>query len=295
MGPYSRFLTGAVVALLMAVPAPLFSQAPAVGTPARTIMEAPDQWFSRGDARLRFREAGRGQPVVLLHGYTQRIELMQDLADSLSGSHRVIVLDQRGFGESTKYSDPARFGRPMLDDVVGLLDHLRIQRAHVVGHSMGALVAAGVALKHPRRVASATLIAGPFFPDSASFAAMSEPWVAALQKGEGLVEFGMWILPGIPRDMMVQLNAQLMAANDLGSLIASFRAMGGLIPEPGKRPDRSVPVLVVAGGADPLAPQSRELRDRWPGVRYLEAAEINHDAVRAHGEVVAAIRQMIRQ
>ncbi len=258
---------------------------------APTILQAPDQFFTRGEVRLRYREAGQGEPVVLLHGYTQRIELMQDLADSLSPGFRVIVFDQRGFGESSKFSDPARYGRGMTADVIGLLDHLGIRRAHLVGHSMGALVAASAAERHPDRVASASLIAGPFYPDSAQFARMAEPWIGALERGEGLVEFGKWILPGIPDSIMVAFNAQIMAMNDLGSLIAAFRSMGGLVPT--RQPGRSTRILIAVGTGDPLLPQSQGLKARWTGARYLELPGVNHDAIRAHGQVVQAIREIV--
>ena len=206
--------------LLLGLCAPAVSTAQ-VAAPAapQTIASAPDRFFTRGEARFRYREAGRGTPVVLLHGYTQRIELMEDLADSLSGSFRVIVFDERGFGESTKFSDPARYGRPMVEDMIGLLDHLQIRRAHVVGHSMGALVAAQVALRYPDRVASASLMAGPFWPDSATLSQSTEPFVRALERGEGLVEFIKWIFPGNPDSMAVAINAQALPTHDQGSLI----------------------------------------------------------------------------
>jgi len=164
---------------------PKTSRSEAAPAAPQTIAAASDRFFTRGGARLRYREAGRGEPVVLLHGWSQRIELMEDLADSLSGGFRVIVPDERGFGESSKFSDPSRYGQAMVEDVIGLLDHLKISRAHLVGHSMGALVAAQTALRHPARVASASLVAGPFWPDSATFSQGTEPFVEALQRGEG--------------------------------------------------------------------------------------------------------------
>jgi pimeloyl-ACP methyl ester carboxylesterase len=282
--------------LLLGICAPAASPAQ-VAAPAapRTIADAPDRFFTHAGARLRYREAGRGQPVVLIHGYTQRIELMEDLADSLSSAFRVIVFDERGFGESSKFSDPARYGRQMIEDVIGLLDHLKIRRAHLVGHSMGALVAAQVALRHPDRVASASLMAGPFWPDSATFSRNTEPFVAALERGEGLVEFLKWIFPGLPDSMAMAFNAQAMPANDLGSLVATMRMMGGLMLPAGKHPRPSTAVLIAVGTGDPLLPQSQSLRTLWPEAQYVEVPGANHDQIRAHGAVVAAIRRAIQQ
>jgi pimeloyl-ACP methyl ester carboxylesterase len=289
----TRLRAGLLLVLGLCTPAPSPAQVAAPVAP-RTIAAAPDRFFTRGGARLRYREAGRGQPVVLLHGWTQRIELMEDLADSLSGAFRVIVLDERGFGESTKFSDPKRYGQAMVEDVIGLLDHLKIRRAHLVGHSMGGLVAAQTALRHPGRVASASLVAGPFTPDSAAFSQMTEPFVQALERGEGLVEFLKWIFPGLPDSTAAAFSAQAMSGNDLGSLIATMRSMGGLMLPAGRHPGRSTAVLIAVGTADPLLPQSQALRTLWPEARYVELPDVNHDAIRAHGAVVAAIRQVIQ-
>jgi pimeloyl-ACP methyl ester carboxylesterase len=64
------------------------------------------------------------------------------------------------FGRSSKFGDADKFGQKMVDDVVQLMDHLNIQRAHLVGHSMGALIAANVASRYPNRVSTAALVAG---------------------------------------------------------------------------------------------------------------------------------------
>jgi len=294
-----RTLAGVGLFLLLGLWAPATSTAqvtaPAAPAALGTIAQAPDQFFTRGEARLRYREAGRGQPVVLLHGWTQRIELMEDLADSLSGRFRVIVLDERGFGESTKFSDPKRYGQAMVEDVIGLLDRLRIRRAHLVGHSMGALVAAQTALRHPGRVASASLVAGPFMSDSVAFGRMTQPFVQALERGDGLTEFLKWIFPGLPDSVAAAFNAQAMPGNDLGSLIASMRSMGGLMLPAGKHLGRSTAVLIAVGTADPLQPQSQALKGAWPEAQYVEVPGANHDQIRANGATVAAIRRIVQQ
>ena len=78
----------------------------------------------------------------------------------LSRDHRVIAFDLRGHGESGKPHDPARYGREMALDIIRLLDHLGIRRAHVVGYSLGAILASQLLTLHPERFLSATLIGG---------------------------------------------------------------------------------------------------------------------------------------
>ena len=284
------------LALCLGAPAckPDQPPAPAPAAVARTILEAPDQYFTRDSARLRYREAGQGEPVVVLHGYTQRIEGILELTDSLTGSHRVIALDERGFGESTKFSDPARYGRAFGDDVIALLDHLQIPKAHLVGHSMGASVAADVALRYPTRVSSIALLAGPFYPDSAAMAGHLAPYVASQEKGKGLKTFIAWLIPGIPDSMATEIDREIQATNDHGVLVAELNGMGGLAVPAGAKPDSTIRVLITVGSGDPLLPQSRALKTLWPRSTLIEVQGANHFDVISKGEVVQAIRAVIR-
>ena len=159
---------------------------------------------------------------------------------------------------------------------------------------MGALVAAQTALRHPARVASASLVAGPFWPDSAGFSQGTEPFVEALQRGEGIIAFLKWIFPGLPDSIATDFNARALASNDLGSLLATMRSMGGLVPAAGRHPARSTGVVIIAGTADPLLPQSHRLKSAWPEGQYVEVPGANHDQIRAHGATVAAIRRVIQ-
>ncbi|HEX8831364.1 MAG TPA: alpha/beta fold hydrolase, partial [Longimicrobium sp.] len=166
--PVRLALAAALVAAGLAACAPgasvpAGSPPPPAASAPTSLAAAPDQFFQAGAARLRYREAGRGEAVIFLHGALGRLESWTTLGvgDSLAREHRVAVLDQRGFGESSRFDTPAGYGLAMADDVIRLLDHLQLRRAHLVGHSMGAVVAANVAARYPDRVVSATLIAPP--------------------------------------------------------------------------------------------------------------------------------------
>jgi pimeloyl-ACP methyl ester carboxylesterase len=97
----------------------------------------------------------------------------------------VIALDERGHGRSTKSGDPAHDGRAMAEDVLGVLGHLGLRRAALVGHSQGALLAAYVAMHMPERVTKVALLAGPFFPDSATYARGNAILIRDLESGHG--------------------------------------------------------------------------------------------------------------
>ena len=123
-----------------------------------------DRCFDSAGVALRYVEAGEGEPVVLLHSFCGNLErdfVRSGLLGALAQHYRVIALDLRGHGKSGKPHDPRRYGREMALDVVRLLDHLQLQRAHVVGYSLGAHVVAQLLTLHPERFITATLGGAP--------------------------------------------------------------------------------------------------------------------------------------
>ena len=104
-----------------------------------------------GRLRLHLAEAGSGVPLLLLHGWPQHWWCWRRVIEQLRGHYRLLVPDLRGFGWSeapgTGYSATA-FAR----DVVGLLDALDLDRAHVVGHDWGGFTGFLLGLQHPERV-----------------------------------------------------------------------------------------------------------------------------------------------
>lgn len=155
---------------------------------ATTLATAPDHFLDRGDVTIRYRVIGpdSGTPLLVLHGYTDRVEMWSGIADSLARDHRVIVPDVRGFGRSVPTDTAAPYGQAMVDDQFALLDALGVRQVHVVGYSMGAMLAAHMALRDPSRIASATFVAGAFFEDSAETARVIAPYIAALETEEGI-------------------------------------------------------------------------------------------------------------
>jgi pimeloyl-ACP methyl ester carboxylesterase len=118
------------------------------------------QHFQSGGVRLAFIAEGTGPPVLLIHGFASRVRTnwVEPGWVSLLVGHgfRVVGFDNRGHGESEKLYDPALYGaRLMAQDARRLLDHLDIARADVMGYSMGARIAAFLALADRDRVRSA--------------------------------------------------------------------------------------------------------------------------------------------
>jgi len=116
-----------------------------------------------GDLTFDVHEAGdpSGAPVLLLHGFPQTSHCWRRITPYLS-AYRCLLLDQRGYSPGARPSDPEAYRLPrMVEDSLGVLDALGLERAHVVGHDFGAAVAWQLGARHPQRVASLTILSVP--------------------------------------------------------------------------------------------------------------------------------------
>jgi pimeloyl-ACP methyl ester carboxylesterase len=105
---------------------------------------------------LHYVEAGRGDPLLLIMGFGGDHLAWAFQTPVFAQQYRVIAFDNRGAGQSD-VPDVPYTTRMMADDAAGLLDHLGIERAHVIGVSMGGMIAQELALNHARRVRSVQL------------------------------------------------------------------------------------------------------------------------------------------
>ncbi|MEU6105399.1 alpha/beta fold hydrolase [Streptomyces flaveolus] len=95
---------------------------------------------------------GQGRPLIALHGHMSEAMSYADLALRLAPYWRVVAPDQRGHGASGRAADYSRQG--YLSDVEALMDHLDLDRAVLIGHSLGAINAYQFAARHPERVSA---------------------------------------------------------------------------------------------------------------------------------------------
>lgn len=131
-----------------------------LGRPSTSIAAAESQFFDAKGVKIHFLIEGTGEPVVLIHGLDSSARVnwqMPGTIDALARDHQVIAIDLPGYGESDKPDDPAAYGEQWVDDVILLLDRLNIRKAHIVGYSMGGMVALKLIAEHPERVISGTL------------------------------------------------------------------------------------------------------------------------------------------
>ena len=112
---------------------------------------------TRDGTRLYVEEAGAGSAIVFIHEYAGDYRTWEPQMRFFSRMHRCVTYSQRGYPPSDVPTDPARYGQDLArDDVIAIMDGLNIDKAHVVGHSMGALTALLVGLNYPERCLSVT-------------------------------------------------------------------------------------------------------------------------------------------
>ncbi|GAA4755559.1 alpha/beta hydrolase [Modestobacter marinus] len=109
-----------------------------------------------GDIAVAVQEYGDGEPLLVVNGTSQSLGFWADLAQGWAGDHRVITYDLRGMGGSERGSGPFSVAS-LATDALGLLDALEIERAHVLGYSLGSAIAQELVLAAPDRVVSLVL------------------------------------------------------------------------------------------------------------------------------------------
>jgi 3-oxoadipate enol-lactonase len=267
---------------------------PATPTPVAaapsSLADAADRFVASGDVRIRYRAVGpaTGEPVVLLHGFWGSLMDWRTIADSLARDHLVLALDARGMGQSSRFADEARYGAEMLDDIARVLDHAGVDRAHVVGFSMGAASAAGFALRHPTRVRSLVLAAGHYM-DSTGFATRTASWVDGLAEGRGVSVMFRSVYLGVTDSAAAAVSERVMRTNDPLALMAVLRNFPAYVP-PASATRITAPTIAIVGTADAFADETIGLARQWTGATLTTVPGVHHGGILRHPELLAAIR-----
>lgn len=227
-------------------------------------------FFHHGPVEIAYLDEGEGEPAVLVHGFASSKEVNWVNPGWVStlkrAGRRVIALDNRGHGASTKLYDPGDYAtEKMADDVRALLDHLGIERADVMGYSMGARITAFLALAARDRVRSAILgglgirlVDGVGLPQEIADA-LEAPSLADVTDPQGRTF----------RTFAEQTRSDLkaLAACIRGSRQTLSREQVGSL---------RVPVLIAVGTRDEVAGSPHELAALIPNARALDIPGRDH-------------------
>jgi len=226
--------------------------------------------FRHDDVEIAFLDEGEGEPIVLVHGFASNaaVNWVQPgwFAFLKDAGRRVIALDNRGHGASTKLYDPAAYHSALMaGDVHALLDHLDLGRADVMGYSMGARITAFLALQNPQRVRSvifgglgSRLIDGTGVPDDVA-QALEAPSLAAVSD---------------PRARLFRAFAE-QTKSDLRALAACMRGSSQTLTR-AELATIKVPALVALGSKDVIGGSAPELATLLPAGQALEIPGRDH-------------------
>jgi pimeloyl-ACP methyl ester carboxylesterase len=246
--------------------------------------------------RLHYIERGQGEPLALIHGNGSLIQdfLISGIVDELAKRYRVIVFDRPGFGYSER---PGRFWTPQAQ--AGLLHNalqrLGVEKAHVLGHSWGALVAAALALDFPTFVESLVLESGYYYPTvRADVALVSQPAIPVVGDAMRYTVAPVTsriLLPKIfkkifepapvperfhrrfPRELVLRPSHLRAASEDVALMIPAAMKLQHRYHE------IMAPLVIITGGGDQIVDvgrHSRRLHRDIPGSEILVLPGLGH-------------------
>lgn len=248
--------------------------------------------------RLHYIERGQGEPLVLIHGNGSLIQdfLVSGLVDDLSERYRVIVIERPGFGYSAR---PRRFWTPQAQARLfhEALQRLGVERAHVLGHSWGTLVALSLALDFPGMVRSLVLESGYYFPTARADALLLTPPAIPLV-GDAMRHTvaplaGKLVLPGViekifdpapvtdrfhrgfPKKLVLRPSHLRASTEDVALMIPAAAQLQS------RYRDIWAPVVIVTGMEDRIVDARRQalrLHRTLPGSEFMGLPGVGHMA-----------------
>jgi pimeloyl-ACP methyl ester carboxylesterase len=234
--------------------------------------------FHNGAVEIGYLDEGEGDPIVLVHGFasTKNVNWVYPtwVSELKKNGRRVIAFDNRGHGDSSKLYDPGAYEvATMAGDITALMDHLNIERADVMGYSLGSRMTAVLARSQPKRLRSAI------------FGGIGIGLIEGGGPGENVVK----ALEADSIDEVTDPVGRTFRAfadqtrSDRRALAACLRGSRRLMTRD-EAAEIAVPVLIAVGTSDEIAGSAEALGKIIPGSQVLNIP--NRDHMRAVGDKV---------
>jgi pimeloyl-ACP methyl ester carboxylesterase len=246
--------------------------------------------FARTDDRVRlyYEAHGRGgTPLVLAYGIGGNADMWDVNRDALAAHHRLVLWEPRGHARSDSPEDPAKYSfQRWALDLKAVLDHLRIQKAHVGGLSLGAGIATRFALKFPARVRSLVVTnssSAAGLPLSVENLVMRARSIEiTLTKGmDAMAEFAMAANPNLSERLAIEPNAreefyaEYRALSPIG-YANSLRALLAMDHITDQLPRLRIPVLLIGGDRDPSLAPMKVMHRKVRGSKLVVLSPASH-------------------
>lgn len=223
-----------------------------------SVVFGRDAFFTSRGIKLHYTIQAKGEPVILIHGFGVNIQsewLQSGVLPALAQNYTVIALDNRGHGQSDKPESREEYGLKLIDDVIALMDHLKLERTHVIGYSMGGRIVEKLMTMHPDRLVTAT-IGGAGWTGVRGKSALVEPLALSLEQGKGARLLWLYLTPkgaAPPTEEQIQsLDQGFLSMNEPKALAACLRSLEALTVSEDKLRENRVPTLVLIGDKDPI-------------------------------------------
>ena len=244
--------------------------------------------------QLAYERRGQGTPMVLLHGFPLDHHLWDEVLPLLEDTFDLIVPDLRGFGNSTMIDAPHSM-EDYASDIASLLDHLNIQKAAIVGHSMGGYVALAFARLYPGRVGGLGLVSSQVLADAPERKEGRYKSAADVEaNGIGSVVEAM--APKFTADEKLQAYArESMQRQQPSAYIGALKAMAERADSTPLLSSFHFPVVIVHGDADSLIPidRARDVKQALPQAHLVEVQGAGHmPMVEAAEKTAEALRHL---
>jgi len=226
---------------------------------------------------LAYERRGKGNPLVLIHGFPLDHTSWEDVALLLQDDFDLIIPDLRGFGESGSV-DASYTVADMADDISGLLNNLGIEKAAFAGHSMGGYVALSFAKAYPQKVSGLGLVSSQALADSPERkAGRYKTAEDVAEKGVIVVSDAMSSKLSPNADVQVYVRRVIERQGKSG-VMGALKAMAEREDLSPSLSSFNFQVVLLHGAADVLIPvdRSREIKQIMPSARLIELPEAGH-------------------
>lgn len=227
--------------------------------------------LKRGDANLYYEDDGTGTPILMTHGFVASTGMWDGQVSAFKDRYRLIRWDMRGHGRTECPDDQAAYGQDItVADMIAILDHLQIEKAIIVGHSLGGFMSLRLNVMHPERVTALVLQGcGPGYRSDESRAKWNE---RVDGRAKTILDEGYKALGGAAEvPVSVQRSRQELAMAARGILAQVDAKVIDSLPK------IDVPTLVIIGAGDSYYLQGSDyMASRIPGADHVVVPDAGH-------------------
>lgn len=234
-------------------------------------------YFDSDGVRIRYIELGSGEPVIAIHGFTGNSDSWLERVSGLAKNHRLILFDQRGHGLSDKPHSVSEYGREMGHDVIRLMDHLNIPKAHIFGYSIGVAPIGMVITENESRFISAVFGGG----------------AARWEWGDSRDLLNQHTYERLRNSSRQQPLGSSMQGQDQIALASLRLGEKELLVSKQSLSNLSLPILAIVGSEDPALEAVESFKNSVPTIELVVVEGETHLSLPQHPEFIESVQDFL--